>query len=418
LQQQQTLRQSLKKKKKMPAGDQPTRLREGSVPLQLEVPHQYTSPLPKCVIRIDDDSVDLTQWRHKHPGGAQLLDLFHGKDATDAFYALHSKEAISQFKRMPKKAVSDQEIPRDKISRDFYAWRQQLEREGWFDRPWVGEMIRYVIPTALLLVVGWMISASHPLLAMVLLGLGMQQAGWLGHDWSHGRDTIPMIFGRFVAATSNGFSNSWWSNKHNTHHVFPNRVGIDSDVHNEPVLHLWKPSAENDVWYRRFQPLFFLGAYGFLYASWKMQSIQFVLAKPIWSERVPILVHYVLLLSMPWYVALGSIMLAGLFVAVVVTVNHQVEPMMETESEYSFVVDQYTTTRGVVCPDGFSEFFFGGMQYQLEHHLFPTMPRARYPALRPLVTKWALEHGLEHKLSGIAEIMRLNYDLICRAAVQ
>lgn len=394
------------------------KMHDGSVPLQLVPPHEYTSPLPKCVIRVDGDSYDLTQWRHKHPGGAQLLDWFHGKDATDAFYALHSKDAITTLKRMPKKPVSDSDIPRDDISRSFEELRQQLLRDGWFERPWLNETIRYVIPTFTLLIVGWMISATHPLLATFMLGLGMQQAGWLGHDWSHGRDFIPMTCGRIVAAISNGFANSWWSHKHNTHHVFPNRMGIDSDVHNEPVMHLWRPSPEYDKWWRPFQPVYFVLAYAFLYASWKMQSIQFVLAKALWSERVPIVIHYALLLTMPWYVALGSILLGGWFVALVVTVNHQPEPMLETESRYNYCVDQFVTTRGVVCPDPFTEFFFGGMQYQLEHHLFPIMPRARYPALRPIITEWAKKHGMEHKLSGIVEIAKLNYKVMCEAAAQ
>lgn len=392
------------------------KMHEGSVPLQLQLPHQYHSQLPKTVIRVDDDQYDLTAWRYKHPGGAQLLDLFHGKDATDAFYALHSKDAIRQLKRMPKKPVTDEEISRDKFSRDFEAFRSKLEAEGWFQRPWLNELIRYVIPTFSLLIVGWLLSASHPVLATLMLGLGMQQAGWLGHDWSHGRDRIPMALGKIVSGVSNGFSHGWWSNKHNTHHVFPNRLGIDSDVHNEPVLHLWKPSDSDDKWWRHYQHFFFVFAYGFLYASWKHQSVYFALTKGDWMERIPILIHYTLMLMMPWYVAIGAVLLAGLFVAVVVTVNHQVEPMIETEDKYNYAMDQFISTRGVVCPDFFTEFFFGGMQYQLEHHLFPIMPRARYQALRPLVTKWAEEHGLEHKLSGIAEIMKMNYDHIVRAS--
>ena len=388
----------------------------GSVPLQLETPHTYVSQLPKCVIRVDDHSYDLTQWRDKHPGGAQLLDLFHGKDATDAFYALHSGDAIAQLKRMPKKPVTDAEIPRDAISRDFEEFRRKLIRDGWFDRPWGVEMVRYIIPTFGLVIVGWMLSASHPLLATLMVGLGMQQAGWLGHDWSHSREPFPTVAGPVAAALTNGFSNSWWSNKHNTHHIFPNRLGIDSDVHNEPVLHLWKPSKEHDVWYRKYQVYFCTLAYSFLFASWRIQSVQFVLSSKNWRERISILVHYVLLLCMPWYVAVGAVLVAGLAVAAVVTVNHQCEEMLETESKYNFITDQFATTRGVICPDPFTEFFFGGMQYQLEHHLFPTMPRSRYPALRPVLTKWAEEHGLEHKLSTIPEIFALNIETMSRAA--
>jgi cytochrome b involved in lipid metabolism len=57
-------------------------------------PHDYTITSEKCVISIDGDSYDVSKWRNYHPGGAELLDLFNNKDATDTFYALHSQEAI------------------------------------------------------------------------------------------------------------------------------------------------------------------------------------------------------------------------------------------------------------------------------------------------------------------------------------
>ena len=65
-------------------------------------PHDYVSSTQKCVISIDGQSYDVFSWRGTHPGGAELLDLFHNMDATDVFYALHSKEAIAKLLRMGK----------------------------------------------------------------------------------------------------------------------------------------------------------------------------------------------------------------------------------------------------------------------------------------------------------------------------
>jgi fatty acid desaturase len=44
-----------------------------------------------------------------------------------------------------------------------------------------------------------------------------------------------------------------------------------------------------------------------------------------------------------------------------------------------------------------SEYVWGGMQYQLEHHLFPTMPRYKYRRLAPVVQQWAQENGLQYR---------------------
>jgi cytochrome b involved in lipid metabolism len=65
-------------------------------------PHLYNVKKDSCIISIDGESYDVTAWRASHPGGAESLDNFDNRDATDAFYALHSKEAIAKLKRMAK----------------------------------------------------------------------------------------------------------------------------------------------------------------------------------------------------------------------------------------------------------------------------------------------------------------------------
>lgn len=65
-------------------------------------PHHYTTKLNKVVISIDGFDYDVTSWRHHHPGGVELMDQMHEMDATDIFYALHSKEAIAKLQKMAK----------------------------------------------------------------------------------------------------------------------------------------------------------------------------------------------------------------------------------------------------------------------------------------------------------------------------
>lgn len=378
----------------------------------IKFPHEYTTTLPKAVIRVDDQWYDCSAWRHSHPGGAQLIDQFHNKDATDAFYSLHSQEAIDQLKRMKGKPVDAKELHRGKLSEDFEQWRQQLHREGWFKRNWMIDFGLFVLPVIALCFIGTIISSQYPVISTLLIGFAMQQAGWIGHDYTHGRGRLSRILGCGLGGLINGFSSAWWSNKHNTHHTFPNRLEYDSDIHNEPILHLWFPDASKDVWYRKYQHIYYPVAYSFLYASWRMQSIQFVLGSKNWLERILLAINYCWLAYLPWKVAIGSILVGGFMVAFVVTVNHQTEEILATDAPYNFILDQYATTRGVHCADWFMEYVFGGMQYQLEHHLFPTMPRYYYPALRPLIKKFAAEHNLPHHISGVAEITKMNYEVM------
>jgi len=165
-------------------------------------------------------------------------------------------------------------------------------------------------------------SRSHPVIASILLGLALEQGGWLGHDYGHGRGKtcriLNKIFGLFIL----GFSSKWWSHKHNTHHVFPNRLEVDGDIHNEPIIHLWFPSAGRDVWYRKYQHIYYPFAYSLLHVSWRMQSIDYVIGSGDWSERFFIFLGYAWLATMNPIVPIIGILIGGFLVAIVVTCNH------------------------------------------------------------------------------------------------
>lgn len=99
---------------------------------------------------------------------------------------------------------------------------------------------------------------------------------------------------------------------------------------------------------------------------------------------------------------IGSLLLGGFFVAIVVTLSHESEEMWKVgDREPSFVKNQFASTSDIITPDPISEYFFGGMQYQLIHHLVPTLPRYYYRQLVPVITKFAKDHGLEYKRGSL-----------------
>merc|ERR1711865_1180844 len=95
-------------------------------------------------------------------------------------------------------------------------------------------------------------------------------------------------------------------------------------------------------------------------------------------------------------VTISSIFIAGTFVAFVVTLSHESEELHHGEPE-EFIAAQFKSTRDIVCPNALMEWFFGGMQYQLEHHLFPTLPRVHYPWLVARVKDFSKKHDLPYK---------------------
>lgn len=345
------------------------------------------------------------------------MDQMHLQDATDTFYALHSKEAIAKLNKMAKTPtdMKKAQFVVTPAAAAFRQFRKKLEAEGYFERNWIIEALQ-IAAVFFFVVTGTLIASTYPLIASILIGVGLQQAGWLGHDYGHGRGKVCMLLNRVMGSTLLGFSSGWWSHKHNTHHCFPNRYEVDVDIHNEPFIHLWFPKDGEDVWYRKFQHIYYPIAYSFLHVSWRMQSIQFVMGSGENVERVLMFFGYCWYLSLPVSVIIGSVLFGGFLVAIVVTCNHQTEDILPTNCQLDFFSDQFTTTRGVRCDNWLTEYLFGGMQYQLEHHLFPTMPRYYFPKLRPVIKAFAEEHGLPFKVSSVWEIIALNYAVLRKNA--
>merc|ERR1711998_49428 len=126
----------------------------------------------------------------------------------------------------------------------------QLENEGFFKRNILKEAIPLVQIVGMY-VFGTAIAYDHPILATLILGIGAQQAGWLAHDYIHGRGEWCDAM-RWFGAVFNGHSAEWWSQKHSLHHSFTNEEAHDHDIMMEPFYYM-RPPAESgrpDSWTR------------------------------------------------------------------------------------------------------------------------------------------------------------------------
>merc|ERR1719247_3801062 len=173
------------------------------------------------------------------------------------------------------------------------------------------------------------------------------------------------------------------------HHALTNEIGYDEDVALEPALYLWQPDPKNDSPVRKFQHLYWPIPFSVLFLYWRFDSIKYAVnAKTVFF----------------------GVWLSGLITATIVTVTHQSEEIFikDTLRKYDFCEAQFRSTRDAMCSNWFSEILWGGMQWQLEHHLFPTMPRYKYKALHPLLRQWSQEHGLDFRTSGEWEILQQN----------
>lgn len=398
----------------------------------VEVPEKKVAPSPAprapLHVRIHGEWYDLTGWRAAHPAGAHWIDYYDGRDATEVMDAFHSEKGRAMYKRLPKVSedtavmLDATSTPDSDIQVAFRKLRDDLEKEGWWERDMVHEFTQIGLWASC--VVGAAATASSvPFVSFVLLSISMSAAGWLGHDYVHGVDKFADRMRNFAALAA-GLLPTWWSDKHNKHHALTNEQGVDEDIATDPFLYQWAPSPENDSPLRKIQHYIFWIPFSFLFALWRVDSLKVAIdsieqkrpnAK---SEMYSLLIHYgVLLTVFPVNVWLPAIFFSGLISALIVTPTHQSEELF-SEYQPDWVTAQFLSTRNAVMSNPFSEWLWGGMQYQLEHHLFPSMPRNRYPQLKKRLQEFATENNVPggYRESGEFEILKMNWDLYRKVA--
>ncbi|CAE8640251.1 unnamed protein product [Polarella glacialis] len=385
-------------------------------------------------VRIDDLWYDLSGWRKAHPGGEQWIDYYDGRDATEVMHAFHSEKGRSMLLRLPRsrnpEQLEAQCAPVTSLTRNFRKLRSRLEEEGWWKRD-VGVEVRQLTVLASSFAAGlacvWAPGGRWPakLVGVLILALSNTQAGWMAHDYIHGVDKLSDRL-RFMGPLVAGMSPIWWSDKHNKHHALTNEIGVDEDIATDPFLYIKPPDPSQDSFLRKFQHWTIALPFSLLFVIWRVDSIKVLLQeirkkrprKRAMGELVLLVVHWaVVFATVPLHIIPLYLLLSGLITAMITTSTHQSEELFENFNP-DFVENQFRTTRDAAVTNPFSKWVWGGMQYQLEHHLFPSMPRSNYPALQPILQKFAFVNKVPggHRISTELELLKNNWKLYSEVA--
>jgi len=209
--------------------------------------------------------------------------------------------------------------------------------------------------------------------------------------------------------------------KHNMHHALTNEIGYDEDIALEPFIYLWRPDPQNDSKLRKLQHWLWPIPFSILFLYWRVDSVRYAAKFNKKMEGLRLAMHYAIFGSiLPLPIFFLAVWLSGFLTATIVTVTHQSEDlyMGETSRSKDWVEAQFSTTRDASLTNWFSDVLWGGMQWQLEHHLFPTMPRYRYKKLAPRMKQFAEENGLTYRVSGEVEIIKANVLTLSQMASQ
>ncbi|KAJ3067105.1 hypothetical protein HDU98_009688 [Podochytrium sp. JEL0797] len=389
-----------------------------------------------------------------HPGGAVAISQI-GKDASGAFEIFHTENAESMMSDFYVGDLAPKEIAKpNEFKKDIEDVRAQLVAMGAFKSNKLYYVYKFVSTFALCAVSAALVImyGRTSTLAVVVAGLFMavfwQQSGWLAHDFLHHQvfenRTYNDIVGYIVGNVWQGFSVSWWKDKHCTHHSVPNVFGEDPDINTMPFL-AWSEHAleffhdfkDTDVarFFVTHQPILFFPILGVARLAWCTSSIRFNLSDKVIDpffakvEKVTLAIHWAwfLTLTFTFCTPLHAVMffvisecVCGLLLAFVFVVNHNGMPVytVEEAKKFDFYELQIRTGRDVIS-NTFSDWFTGGLNYQIEHHMFPTLPRHNFYMSQPIVEELCKKHGIHfHKttlLGGTVEILN-RLDTLSKAA--
>lgn len=252
------------------------------------------------------------------------------------------------------------------------------------------------------------------LLDALYLGFVSMQFGLLGHDIGHlqvfRNRWKSRIAGFLVGNLLVGWSWSWWIDKHNAHHGHPNQLGLDPDIV-RPFTSFTEEVAQSRQGVARFlakyQAYLEFPLYLFSPITFLILSILFLCrkkAKHILTETLLLVLHYGLYAGLLlWRLSPGQALLFtiahhaffGLYLGSIGAPNHKGMPIMDQAGPADFLRQQVLTARNVKGSP-LVDFWYGGLNYQIEHHLFPTMPRNKLRQARPLVMAFCQQHSIAY----------------------
>jgi fatty acid desaturase len=277
-------------------------------------------------------------------------------------------------------------------------------------------------------------SAVSLLVSALIVGFGSVQVALVGHDAGHlavfKGARANRALGSVCWSLSLGISFRYWQDRHNRHHTHTNDAAADPDlqwaglVAYSEVVASARPNRS--TWLTRYQailgPLYTLFLpFAFRFEGWQF-TLRHVRGIGRRVEMALMLVSSGLWLlptaCLGWWwlvVFLLSQTIAGLYLALAIAPNHKGMPMWPAGTSLSFLERQVLSSRNV-APNRVWDFVFGGLNYQVEHHLFPTMPRVNFGKARRMVKPFCAAQGLQYEEMGAFASYRLVISELRRVA--
>jgi fatty acid desaturase len=341
-------------------------------------------------------------------------------------------------------SASSATLPVVRRRSDFAVLSDRVRSAGLLDRR-TGYYIAKFSLTLAAFAAGWVVFALvgptwWQLFTAAGLGVLSTQVAFLGHDAGHKQvartQRVSYAIGLLLGNLGIGLSWGWWLDKHNRHHAHPNHAELDPDV--EPAGPLvFLPGQDTGrrgvfAWFTRHQAVVFfpiLLVEGLNLHVASVRALRDGTVKARWREGTLLAVHLVaftvapFLVLTPWqalaFIAVHQAMF-GFYMGCSFAPNHKGMPPLTPEDERDFLRRQVLTSRNV-RGGRLVDLLLGGLNYQVEHHLFPSMPRPNLRHAQRLVQEFCAERGVRYVETGLfdsyRQVLRHLHDIPTRAAL-
>ncbi|HIE62543.1 MAG TPA: acyl-CoA desaturase [Microbacterium sp.] len=273
------------------------------------------------------------------------------------------------------------------------------------------------------------------LLMAAAFGILFTQVAFLAHEAAHrqilssgpANDRLARVLGGIV-----GMSYSWWDSKHSRHHANPNRVGKDPDIEVDTISFLETDAAASRGLVRvvtrkqgwLFFPLLTLEGLN-LYALSFRHLLSRGPVKGRWTELGilslrfgVVLVPIFLLLPLGMAFAFFGVMVAvfGVYMGASFAPNHKGMPIIAPDAKLDFFSKQVRTSRNV-AGGWWATWLMGGLNYQVEHHLFPSMSRLHLSRAREIVRDYCATNDVPYTETSLWRSYAIVIDYLNRVGL-
>lgn len=307
--------------------------------------------------------------------------------------------------------------------------RAKARKAGLLDRypaRYACRAILFTPPLVISLYLAWTHSSSSVVILMSAAAAFMCiQLGLIAHDAGHGAvaraSSANAFAGHLTFTVLNGLGFESWRVSHNAHHVGCQDESADPDMWVDAMMSLTPRSAEAKTGVRRrllrYQGFTLWPLALFFGQSLRLQSLGRSYREPVRYHRDALLLplHYgfwfvlpIAVIGVSWgrvlavYAVTSAAM--GLYLAILFWVNHIGMPVVQAEHNLSFAEQQVIGSRNVRCRAGF-DWFFGGLNFQIEHHLVPDCPGANLRELRAIAHPLCVDAGLPYREEGFRQAL-------------